>query len=76
MWALQQKPTKDGRDRCIRKLIGLINTCCGHGEIDKAYIQFLDKTCVRGNDAVIIIEILKKWSEVRENKEEWLKELF
>lgn len=71
-----KEPTEDGHDGCIGELMGLMNACCGHGETEDAYVQFLDKTCVRGIDAVIIMDILKDWSNAGENKEEWLKELF
>jgi len=53
--------TKEGHDACLGELPGLMNACCGHGA-DEPYIQFLDKTCIRGNDAKIIIDVLKKYS--------------
>ena len=53
--------TKEGHDACLGILPGFMNACCGHG-VDEPYIQFLDETCIRGNDAKIIIDILKKYS--------------
>lgn len=54
--------TKEGHDGCLGTLIGIMNACCGHGEEDNAYIQFLDGKCIRGKDAITVIEILKKYS--------------
>ena len=53
---------KNGHDSCLGELIGLMNACCGHGNDEEAYIQFLDGNCVRGKDAIKIQEILKKYS--------------
>ena len=56
-----QKPyTKEGHDGCLGTLKGLMNACCGHGENRDAYVQFLDKTSIHGEDAVIILNILKR----------------
>lgn len=55
--------TKEGHDPCLGTLIGLRNACCGHGETDEAYVQFIDGKCVRGKDALNIVEILKKVSK-------------
>ena len=53
--------TKEGHDGCLGTLMGLMNACCGHGESDAAYVQFLDGEVVRGEDATIIQNILKKY---------------
>jgi len=53
--------TIDGHDNCLGTLIGVMNACCGHG--GEAYVQFLDGTCIRGSDAIIIIDVLKKYSK-------------
>lgn len=53
--------TKEGHDGCLGTLIGVMNACCGHGEIDECYIQFLDGESVRGIDAKIILDVLKKY---------------
>ena len=55
-----KKETKEGHDACLGKLPGLMNACCGHGS-DEPYIQFLDGKCICGNDAEIIIDVLKKY---------------
>lgn len=53
--------TKEGHDGCLGTLIGVMNACCGHGEIDECYVQFLDGECIRGIDAKIVLDILKKY---------------
>lgn len=52
--------TEEGHDGCLGELIGLMNACCGHGIVSEVYVQFLDGECIRGEDAVIIQNILKK----------------
>ena len=32
--------TEQGHDGCIGELIGVMNACCGHGEVEHAYVQF------------------------------------
>lgn len=55
--------TFEGHDGCLGELIGITNACCGHGNPKKAYVQFLDGTAIRGEDAVIIQNILKRNSQ-------------
>ena len=57
-----KETTKEGHDACLGTLIGVMNACCGHGNDDEAYVQFLDESCIRGKDAVSIMKILKKYS--------------
>lgn len=52
--------TKEGHDGCLGSLIGVKNACCGHRDIEECYVQFLDGESIRGNDAKIILDILKK----------------
>jgi hypothetical protein len=53
--------TTEGHDGCLGTLPGLMNACCGHGgNAEGVYVQFLDGTCIRDNDAKTIIEILKR----------------
>jgi hypothetical protein len=52
--------TIEGHDACLGALPGLMNACCGHGS-NGVYIQFLDGVCIRGKDAEIIINVLKKY---------------
>lgn len=54
-------PTEEDHDGCLGTLQGVMNACCGHGEEDQAYIQFLDGYCIYGQDAAVILEILKKY---------------
>lgn len=39
---------KDGCDRCLGRLSGVLNACCGHGNRDSSYIQFEGGVVVRG----------------------------
>lgn len=55
--------TNEGHDACLGTLIGLMNACCGHGDDKEAYVQFLDGESIRGDDAVTIIDILKKYKK-------------
>ena len=52
--------TEEDHDGCLGTLIGLANACCSHGEIHSAYVQFFDGTCIRGEDAILIQEVLKR----------------
>jgi len=53
--------TEEGHDGCLGTLIGAMNACCGHGNIDEAYIQFWDGSRIGGEDAKVIQDILKKY---------------
>jgi len=53
--------TTEGHDGCLGTLQGVMNACCGHGVSKEAYVQFWDGSCVRGQDAKIIQDILKKY---------------
>ena len=55
--------TAEGHDGCLGTLKGIMNACCGHGNVNEAYVQFLDGYCVRKEDAIIILEILKKYRD-------------
>lgn len=35
-----KKRTTEGHDGCIGTLKGVMNACCGHGEVRMAYVQF------------------------------------
>lgn len=48
--------TKEGHDGCIGEIPNVMNACCGHGIENDAYIQFLDKSCIRGKNAVEMFE--------------------
>lgn len=54
--------TIEGHDACLGTLPGLMNACCGHGNVSEAFVQFLDGFCVRELDAITIINILKEKS--------------
>ena len=66
--------TIEGHDGCLGTLPGVMNVCCGHGgKHEGAYIQFLDETCIRHDDAIEIMDVLKKY--VRRSKNEEVKRL-
>lgn len=52
--------TYQGHDGCLGELDGVANACCGHGDANRAYVQFWDGTGVWGEDAVEIQKILKR----------------
>lgn len=53
-----QKSTPEGHDACIGTLPGVMNACCGHGEILYAYMQLIGGEYVYGQDAVDAFEKL------------------
>lgn len=55
----------EGHDGCVGTLPGVMNACCGHGEVGMAYVQYEDGTRVAGVDALYAIIARKRF-----NKEE------
>ena len=55
--------TKEGYDACLSTLPGIMNACCGHGNNSEAYVQFLDEFSIHGEDAITILEVLKKYKK-------------
>lgn len=55
--------TPEGHDGCLGTLPEsvVMNACCGHGVDSQAYIQYWGGSCVRGEDAIKIIEELKNY---------------
>ena len=53
-------PTQEGHDGGLGTLNDSIvmNACCGHGDIEYAYIQYWDSNCIRGDKAIIEINKL------------------
>jgi hypothetical protein len=51
--------TKEGHDGCLGTLKGLMNACCGHGNINEAYIQLSNGSVIRGQKARDFIGKLK-----------------
>lgn len=47
-------PTPEGHDGCLGTLPEhiVMNACCGHGYDRMAYVQFWDKSDVRGPEAI------------------------
>ena len=52
--------TKAGHDGCLGELPNIMNACCGHGNTDEMYIQYLNGVCVQGKEAFLVIKKLKK----------------
>ena len=51
--------SSEGHDGCLKTLPCVMNACCGHGDPQDAYVQFLDGSSVHGTDAVEAIGCLK-----------------
>jgi hypothetical protein len=58
-----QANTPEGHDACLGTLPGIMNACCGHGDLRVTYVQFLDGHAVNGVDAMTVLDILKKSRE-------------
>ena len=56
--------TAEGHDGCIGTLPNVMNAGCGHGCEMYRYIQYLNGECVRGHEA---LEIMQKHSLGGEN---------
>ena len=56
-----EENTKHGYDGCIGFIPGVMNACCGHGEIKNAYVQFSKNKSIQGNEAAKWI--MKRWSQ-------------
>ncbi|WP_226035789.1 hypothetical protein [Aquibacillus saliphilus] len=55
--------TVEGHDGCLGTLKGVMNCCCGHGDVKETYVQFLDGSGIYGEDAVTILDILKRYKD-------------
>lgn len=44
--------TAEGHDGCLGTLPGVLNACCGHGNISEAYVQFEDGESLREKAAI------------------------
>jgi hypothetical protein len=55
----EKEQTKEGHDGCLGTLNGIMNACCGHGQTNEAYVQFLDGHSVHGEDTMTILNILR-----------------
>ena len=54
-----QHNTTEGHDACLGVLPKVINACCGHGDVNEAYIMYEDHTIIRGEKALDIAEKMK-----------------
>lgn len=39
----EKKRTTEGHDGCVGTLDNVMNACCGHGQVEMAYVQFNHK---------------------------------
>lgn len=51
-----QHNTAEGHDACLGTLPGVMNACCGHGDVGDAYVQFLNGDCLRGIESARFFE--------------------
>lgn len=51
--------TAEGCDGCLVELASVMNACCGHGETEEAYVQFVDKSILRDRRALDYFNIGK-----------------
>ena len=51
--------TPEGHDGCLGTLPGVMNACCGHGDVRSAYVQFWDGRSIHGNFAQRTIDSLR-----------------
>ena len=63
--------TKEGYDACLGALPKekVMNACCGHGEANKAYVQYWDGNSVQGIQAVHKQKLLKLERDTPKKKE-------
>jgi hypothetical protein len=47
-----KEPTKELHDGCLGRIPGVKFACCGHGEVDQAYIVFDNMIIFRGKQAI------------------------
>lgn len=45
--------TPEGHDGCLGTLPGVMNACCGHGELRGTYVQFPDGSSIYGLEAAL-----------------------
>lgn len=52
--------TSEGHDGCLGTLPIVMNACCGHGQMNEAYVQFHGRSIVSGMDAISLIKRFKE----------------
>lgn len=52
--------TPEGHDGCLGTLPGVMNACCGHGNLREAYVQFPNGGEMRGAAAAEFIAWIKQ----------------
>lgn len=48
--------TPEGHDGCVGTLPGVMNACCGHGNLGEAYVQFPNGRLMQGQEALDYIK--------------------
>ena len=56
----RKHPTPEGHDDCLGTLPGVMNACCGHGEVGDAYVQFPGGDSIHGEEAIRKIDELNQ----------------
>ncbi len=51
-----EENTPEGHDVCLGTLPGVMNACCGHGDLRDAYVQFHDGTSIQGQAAITFVK--------------------
>ena len=51
--------TPEGHDGCLGTLPGVMNACCGHGVVRDAYVQLGPDQCVKGSEAIRLIDTMR-----------------
>lgn len=52
--------TPEGHDACLGALPGVINACCGHGETETAYVALAGGETYRAEQALALIDDLRR----------------
>lgn len=55
-----KRETEEGHDDCLGTVTGIMNACCGHGEVKDTYVQFWDGSSVHGLNAQEILNMIKE----------------
>jgi hypothetical protein len=48
--------TPEGHDGCIGTIPGVTNACCGHGDVNDAYVQFETGKVINGQKALPLLD--------------------
>lgn len=71
----EKENTKEGHDGCLGILPNVMNACCGHGNVDEAYVQFDKNKRISGSAAVAWIIKNKEGDNIMEGDKEYREKL-